>query len=63
VLRAVNASVMPRVISTDRNAPMQMIASRAVDYILGTEQLAPFEAGFHCPKRVLQWREQQGFDV
>ena len=46
-LRVIDASVMPHVISANLNAPIQMIAARAADLILGREQLAPDDARFH----------------
>ena len=46
-LRVVDASVLTRITSANLNAPVQMIAARAADWILGNEQLEPNYARFH----------------
>ena len=45
-LRVVDGSVLPRIISANLNAPIQMIAARAADFILRRPQMQPIMADF-----------------
>ena len=42
-LRVIDASAMPRIVSANLNAPVQMMAARAADFILKRKPLEPLD--------------------
>ena len=49
-LRVIDGSIIPKIISANLNAPIQMIAHRAAHYILDEPQFDPIKAQFSFKK-------------
>jgi len=46
-LRVIDASAMPRIVSANLNAPVQMMAARAADFIRGHKQRTPLDLRYN----------------
>jgi choline dehydrogenase len=47
-LRVIDASIMPRVVTGNLNAPILMMAEKLSDRVRGQQPLTPSHAPYHC---------------